>query len=238
MKDTGWVSATEFFRHPWMVGSGFPATARMVRHVLSPLDCSAFRVVVEFGPGSGRFTFEMLRRMGPDATLVAIEIGEAFVEELQSKCDDPRLIVVKGSATDVRGHLDAYGLDKADCILSGLPFSTLEAREAETIMRESAGTLAASGTFTAYQMRSAIRPLINRHFNRVRLGYEWWNIPPVTSIGRPSLPRGRLNSDGFSINFCRRQVEPEGRQKRHGHRAIRAVDRRSCNRRKTFPAVA
>lgn len=178
MKDTGWVAATEFLRHPAMVGSGFPATGRMVRHVLAPLDWSRIGIAVEYGPGSGRFTFEMLRCLRSDARLVAIEPGAAFVEKLRSMCDDPRLIVVEGSATDVRRHLDDHGLGKADCILSGLPFSTLEPQEAEAIMRQTADALATAGVFAAYQMRTAIRPLINRHFACVRYGYEWWNIPP------------------------------------------------------------
>lgn len=178
MKDTGWVAATEFLRHPGMVGSGFPATARMVRHVLGPLDWSAIDIVVEYGPGSGRFTFEMLKRMRPDARLVAIETGEAFVEKLRATCHDPRLIVIQGSASEVRRHLDDNGLAKADFVLSGLPFSTLEPQEAEAIMRETAGVLAGTGMFTAYQMRTAIRPLIDRHFATVSHGYEWWNIPP------------------------------------------------------------
>jgi len=46
-----------------MVGSAFPASARMVRRMLAPLNWSNIEVLVEYGPGSGRFTFEMLRRM-------------------------------------------------------------------------------------------------------------------------------------------------------------------------------
>ncbi|MEC7932358.1 MAG: hypothetical protein VX218_08720 [Pseudomonadota bacterium] len=38
--------------------------------------------------------------------------------------------------------------------------------------------MAPAGVFAAYQMRSAIRPLIDRHFAEVGHGYEWWNIPP------------------------------------------------------------
>ncbi len=67
MKDTGLVAATEFLRHPSMVGSAFPATARMVRRMLTPVDWSKVGVAVEYGPGSGRFTFAMLERMRSDA---------------------------------------------------------------------------------------------------------------------------------------------------------------------------
>lgn len=178
MKDTGLVAATEFLRHPSMVGSAFPATARMVRRMLTPVDWSKVGVAVEYGPGSGRFTFAMLERMRSDAKLLAIETGEAFVEKLRAASDDPRLIVIQGSAEDVGRHLADNGLDAADLILSGLPFSTLEQGEAEAIMDATAAALTPSGIFAAYQMRTAIRPLIERHFATLRQGYEWWNIPP------------------------------------------------------------
>lgn len=193
MKDTGLVAATEFLRHPSMVGSAFPATVRMVRHMLAPVDWTKIKVAVEYGPGSGRFTFAMLERMRPDAQLVAIETGAEFVEKLRAASEDPRLIVVQGSAEDVGRHLADRDLDRADLILSGLPFSTLEPDDAANIMRATAAALAPSGMFAAYQMRTAIRPLIERHFAKLRHGYEWWNIPPChlywATTPQPGLKR-------------------------------------------------
>ncbi|RZI54361.1 MAG: methyltransferase domain-containing protein [Pseudomonas sp.] len=177
-KDPAWVAVSEFVRHPGMVGSAFPASARMVRRMLAPLPWHRIGVLIEYGPGTGRFTFEALKRMRSDAALLAIETGEGFVEALRSNCDDRRLIVVRGTAKDVNRHLAEQGLDRADCILTGLPFSTLEKQEAKTIMRESARALTSSGVLAAYQMRSTIRPLLSRHFGKLRSSYELWNIPP------------------------------------------------------------
>lgn len=169
MKDTGLVAATEFLRHPSMVGSAFPASVRMVRHMLAPVDWSKVTIAVEYGPGSGRFTFAMLERMRPGARLLAIDTGEEFVKKLRSAIADPRLIVVKGSAGDVARHLAERNLDEADLILSGLPFSTLKPGEAEAIMAETASALAPSGMFAAYQMRTVIRPLVDRRAKRTPL---------------------------------------------------------------------
>lgn len=175
---SAWVAISEFVRHPEMVGSAVPASARMVRRMLAPLDWHRIAVLVEYGPGTGRFTFEALKHMRSDAVLLAIETGEGFVEALRSNCDDRRLIVVRGTAQDVNRHLSEQGLGEADCILTGLPFSTLEAEEAEAILRESARAMSSSGVLAAYQMRTAIRPLLKRHFGNLRSSYEWWNIPP------------------------------------------------------------
>jgi phospholipid N-methyltransferase len=178
VKDTGWIAAAEFVRHPSMVGSAFPASARMVRRMLAPLDWSNIKTLVEYGPGSGRFTFEMLERMRPDAQLIAIETSQAFVAKLREQCDDPRLVVVEGSARDVRRHIGAEACGRADCILTGLPFSTLGDAEAEIIMQETALALKPTGVLAAYQMRTAIRHLIDRNFAHVQRDFEWCNIPP------------------------------------------------------------
>lgn len=177
-QDSAWVAVSEFMRNPGMVGSAVPASARMVRRMLAPLNWQCIGVLVEYGPGTGRFTFEALERMRRDAVLLAIETGESFVGALRERCDDRRLIVVQGDARDVNRHLAEHGLGQADCILTGLPFSTLEVGEAEAIMRETARAMSPRSMLAAYQMRAAIRPLLRRHFASLSASYEWWNIPP------------------------------------------------------------
>jgi phospholipid N-methyltransferase len=172
------VAVGEFLRHPSMVGSAFPASKRMVRRMLAPLEWAAIDVLVEYGPGTGRFTFGALARMKSEAKLIAIETGEDFVDHLRSTSHDHRLAVVHGSADDVLDILADHGVAEADCILSGLPFSTLSPDEAERIVLASRTALRPSGTFAAYQMRSAIEPLLRRGFAELRKGFEWWNIPP------------------------------------------------------------
>lgn len=162
-----------------MVGSAFPATKRMVRRLLRCIDWPVVDVLVEYGPGTGRFTATALAKLKRSGTLIAIEKGEDFVEHLRSSLgDDDRLSVVRGSAADVLPILKDHGLDHVDCIISGLPFSTLSAGDAEQIVSASGTALHPSGMFAAYQMRSAIEPLLHRHFRKIAQAYEWWNIPP------------------------------------------------------------
>ena len=173
------VSVSEFMRHPNMVGSAFPATKRMVRRLLNRIDWPAVEVLVEYGPGTGRFTAAALAKLTPRATLITIETGEDFVEHLRSSLgDDDRFSVVQGSAADVLPILKDHGLDHVDCIISGLPFSTLSAGDAEQIVSASATALHPFGMFAAYQMRTMIEPLLRRHFSKFTQAYEWWNIPP------------------------------------------------------------
>ncbi|MFT3965513.1 MAG: methyltransferase [Sphingobium sp.] len=186
------VSLRAFLRHPSMVGSAFPATDRMVRHVLDPLDWPSIRVLVEFGPGSGQFTRAALARMDGDALLVAIDTSEIFTRHLQREIADPRLRAVTGSAEDIAAILAGQGVTRADCILSGLPFSTIPPGLAARIMDASRAVLPPHGCFAAYQMRTAIKPWLAARFGHLRHGYEMWNIPPChlywASGGPPDAP--------------------------------------------------
>lgn len=172
------VALTEFLRHPAMVGSAFPASGRMVEKVLAPLDWSDIGVLVEFGPGTGRFTQAALRRMAPKARLLAIDTSRQFVDQLKATIVDERLVVVNGSAEDVGLFMAQHGLGTADCILSGLPFSTLPGAQADEIVEASCDVLSETGVFAAYQMRRAVEPLLHRHFRSIVTGFEWLNIPP------------------------------------------------------------
>lgn len=168
----------EFARRPDKVGSPFPATPRLVDRVLEKLDWARIDVMVEYGPGTGRFTFEALRRLKPGATLFAIESGRGFASALQRRNSDARLKVVEGTAEEVVAHLAARGAARADCILTGVPFSTMSDAAGGRLMAESAAALAPGGVLAAYQMRRTIEPLLDRHFAEVEHEYEWRNIPP------------------------------------------------------------
>lgn len=172
------IALSEFLRRPRAVGSAFPATVKLVERVLAPVDWSSIDVFVEFGPGTGRFTRWALQRMKPEAALLAIETGAGFVDHLRSTLKDDRLIVAHGCAQEVSHILSRHGLGEADCILSGLPFSTLPSDNACRIVEASRAVLSHSGTFAAYQMRKAVEPLLRARFRTVLTGFEWRNVPP------------------------------------------------------------
>ena len=78
---------------------------------------------MEYGPGVGNITAEVLKRMHRDARLVVFETNDDFVEFLRRSIPDSRLTVVHGSAADVGRVLGELGLEQADIVISGIPFS-------------------------------------------------------------------------------------------------------------------
>src|SRR5262245_12390821 len=101
--------ARNFFRHPLMLGSIVPSSRFLIRGLLSPVDWNRARVIVEYGPGVGDITAEVLRRMRADAMLIAIEMNPDFVSYLRGALTDQRLRVVAGSAESVDEILRRFG---------------------------------------------------------------------------------------------------------------------------------
>src|SRR3546814_21130723 len=95
--------------------------------MLRPVDWKTTKLFVEYGPGVGTFCRPILEHLPGDATLIVIDTNEDFIDYLTKDIRDSRFVPVHGSAADVEALVAALGFEKADYVLSGLPFSTLPA---------------------------------------------------------------------------------------------------------------
>src|ERR1700676_4028320 len=77
-----------FLRHPVMLGSIVPSSRFLIRRLLAPIDWSQARVIVEYGPGVGVVTRQILRNMRSDAAVIVIEMNPEFVAFLRSAIAD------------------------------------------------------------------------------------------------------------------------------------------------------
>ncbi len=175
-----WQFLVGFIKHPVMVGSIIPSSVKLIEKMLAPVDWANTKLFVEYGPGVGTFTQHILDRMAPDATLVTIDTNADFTEFLTRKFADSRLRAVTASAADVNEIIAEMGFEKADYILSGLPFSTLPPGVGPKIAEETAAAIRPGGAFLVYQFSPKVRDFIAPHFTRIDKGFEWWNVPPAT----------------------------------------------------------
>jgi phospholipid N-methyltransferase len=171
--------ARNFFRHPRMLGSIVPSSRFLIRELLNPVDWTRARVIVEYGPGVGVITAEVLRRMRADALLIAIEMNPDFVSYLRGALTDQRLRVVEGSAESVDEILRRFGQTEADYIISGIPFSTIPAPLRERILRTTRAVLAPSGAFLVYQFSTRVLEDLRRIFGYVGRKFEPLNVLPA-----------------------------------------------------------
>lgn len=167
-----------FLEHPRMVGSVIPSSRVTIDAMLAPVDWDRCKLFVEYGPGVGTFCQAVLDRLPRDGELLVIDTNPLFIDYLKSTFRDSRFHAVLGSAEDVEEIVRMIGHEKADYVLSGLPFSTLPEGVGPAIVAATARVIRRGGAFMTYQFKGAARDLTARFFPRVTTGFTWLNIPP------------------------------------------------------------
>jgi len=162
-----------------MLGSIIPSSRFLVHHLIGEIDFYSSRCIVEYGPGIGNITRELLDRMRPDSTLIAIETNEEFVAFLNRHFHDARLNVLHASAAEVSQIMRDLQFDSADYIISGIPYSMMPVPLRNRILLESRRVLHPDGAFIIYQFSNSILPHLKAHFSSVRQEFEPRNVLPA-----------------------------------------------------------
>lgn len=165
-----------FLAHPRQVGAIFPTSRWAVRKMLNLADLAGARCVVEFGAGTGVYTREILARLPSNAQLLAFEIDPNLTDTLQLQFKDPRLQVINDSAENVESYLEN---ERADIIVSGLPFTSLPAGLRRSILDRSRQALAPHGVLLVLQYSPLVQQELNRRFVSVRRRISLLNVPPA-----------------------------------------------------------
>lgn len=163
-------------RHPGRVGAVWPTSRFAVRDLLDMADLAGARTVVEFGVGTGVYTAGILDRLPPDGRLLAFELDGALVSAVSEKLPDPRLRVIHDSAGRVGEYL---GDEKADVIVSSLPFTTLPKGTKGEILVAARDALRPGGKLLVLQYSNTIRADLEKLFRPVRRRVSPVNLPPA-----------------------------------------------------------
>jgi len=168
-----------FLKDPKQVGSVIPSSRFMERAIIEYSRLADARVVVELGPGTGGTSRALLEAMSPHARLLTIDVDPRFTE-IVAAIGDPRLIAHTGSAAEIGAILRSHGLEAADRVVSGIPFSTMPAELGRAIIESVHDSLADDGAFIAYQFRAEVARLAWPVFgDPTRTEMIALNIPPM-----------------------------------------------------------
>ena len=175
--------------HPRRVGAVWPTSRRAVADLLDMEDLSRAGIVVEFGTGTGAYTEEVLRRLGPYGTFLAFEVDERLAHAVAARLPDPRLTVINDSAENVERYLSGR---KADAVVSSLPFTTLPAALKGEILLAARDALRPGGSMLVLQYSKNILPDLERLFERIRRRFSPLNVPPafLFACEKPADPPG------------------------------------------------
>lgn len=170
----------EFFKEKKTVGAIAPSSKILVRFMLGKLNVESAKVIVEYGPGTGPFTIELLKRMAPDAKLLVFETQESFCEILKEKIpNDNRLVIINDSAEKIGEYLHEHGYKEADIIISSLPFTVIPNPAKTNILNNTVKFLNRKGIFTQYQYSLNAHKLLKERFKEVKVKFSPFNLPPA-----------------------------------------------------------
>lgn len=169
---------SQFLKKENQVGAIAPSSRLLAKKLMKAIDFDKDRTFVELGAGTGIITREILKNMHPDARLFIFETNESFCQRLQ-KIDDPRLVILQGSAEHIKEQLDTYGVDSVDVVLSSIPFTIVPKQVKDRILTASIELLGAEGFFFQFQYSLQAYRYFKRLFGEVKLDFMAYNLPPA-----------------------------------------------------------
>jgi phospholipid N-methyltransferase len=175
-----WTFLRGFLRAPRSVGAIVPSSPWLVEALVEAARVEHAATVVEFGPGTGAVTGEILRRLPARARFVALELDPHFAASLRTRITDSRATIVTGCAVTAPQHLAKLGLHSVDCIVSSLPLTSLPRPVTQDVLRATTSLLRPGGIFVTYQYSAVVRPLLETHFRRTKVErLVIRNLPPA-----------------------------------------------------------
>lgn len=170
-----------FLSNPKQVAYIVPSSKTLINRVLGKFDFSEPRVIVEYGPGEGCHTREIVRRMHRDSTVLLFELDPEFANHLRHQFrHDHRIHVINADANELSTELEKRGISHCDYIVSGIPFSTMKIQKKRALLQKTFDALAPKPTsaFIIYQVSKELRQHATI-FPRAKSEYCLQNIPPM-----------------------------------------------------------
>lgn len=160
--------------------------------LLQGVDFAAARLIVELGAGTGCVTREILRRMRPDARLLAIEVNPALAAACREAIADPRMTLTEGCAGALPEILERHGMERVDAVISSLPLAIMPDDLVDCVLDASRDALRRGGCFAQYQYSLADQDRLARRYGRVDVAFTLLNVPPAF-VYRCSSPGKRVS---------------------------------------------
>ncbi len=171
---------------PGSTGAILPSSGSLARKMVAYAAPKPDAVIAEYGPGTGAFTEVILNSLLPTQRFFAIEVNEDFAAALQQRF--PELHVHVDCASNVAECCAKEGLDRVDCVISGLPWAIFPDELQTKILGGMAGVMPEGGAFVTFAYLQGLvmpagrkfRENLGKYFSRVETSdVVWKNIPPA-----------------------------------------------------------
>jgi len=175
----------EFVSKPQEIGAIVPSSPALARAVVSSIDWGSVRVAVEYGPGLGAITGEILTRTeGRD--FFAIELNEAYADRFRRSFPDVPLY--RDSVANVVSIAAEHGVKAIDCVICGLPWANFSDAVQDELLDAMFQVLREGGQFVTFAYMHGLalptgrrfrEKLIRRFRTLEQSPVVWRNTPPA-----------------------------------------------------------
>ena len=170
----------QYALHPKSVGAVIPSSSFLAKKMVQPINFKEANVIVEFGPGTGVFTQELLKNRKEDTIILLVETNLEFYHLLHKKYGKLKnVILIHGLAERTEEYLKEHNILTVDYVVSGIPFKSLPTDVAREILDVTKRILSNSGKVIAFQYTKQLQQLFTSFFSQVTVEKELRNFPPA-----------------------------------------------------------
>lgn len=175
----------QFLKDP-NVASLAPTVPRCIEEILEPVQFNKDIFMIEYGAGDGAITEVILNKMSSNSRLLILETNNSFISVLRERFVDPRITIIHDSVENIKNVCREIGLNNANYVVSGVPFSFLRKNIISDVIKDTAGILQPKGKFIIYQslVNTLTRHLymrreVEKYFNIRSKKNLFYNFPPL-----------------------------------------------------------
>lgn len=177
--------AREFLSNPVSVGAIGPSSRGLALRMVEWIDWESVSTVVEYGPGTGAFTSQILQHHRPGTEFFAVELNAQFAATLATRFPD--LAILQDSVGNIEELCRQRDVAQVDAIICGLPWAAFSDDMQTEYLDAMMKVLKPGGHFATFAYLSGmalpaahrLRRKLQNSFGEVRMSRTVWrNIPP------------------------------------------------------------
>ena len=169
----------QFLNKPKTIGAIIPSSKYLSKKILSFVDFNKEGIVLlEYGPGTGPFTSEIVRYLKPIDQLIVIELNSKFAADLKEKFKKYKNVkIYEDCVANIKKILDKEGVKDVDYIISGIPFSSLPKDVTQDILISTKSIMSNTTLFLTFQYSKFKKSTFEQYFNIIDIKFVLRNIP-------------------------------------------------------------
>ncbi|ACA40455.1 class I SAM-dependent methyltransferase [Lysinibacillus sp. fkY74-1] len=170
----------QYMFNPRSVGAILPSSKYLSKKMVKEIDFEQAEYIVEFGPGTGVFTENILKKRKQTTKVVLVENNKEFYTLLKARyIKEKNFVIIDSSAEYIEDILIENDIPYADYIISGLPFASLPKNVSSNILRNSLKVLKEDGLFITFQYTKFKLTFLESYFSKIDINREIRNFPPA-----------------------------------------------------------